>query len=78
MPLQGGRSRETAERAQEPRGKAGQRPAEDKAKPVKLDAPTLRKALNELPIGEFEPLADRLIAEFEWQLKRGLERSGRR
>lgn len=70
-------AREVAERAAEPRGKAGPRPAEDRSKPVKLDAPTLRKALNELPVGDFEPLADRLIAEFEWQLKRGLERSGR-
>jgi hypothetical protein len=65
-----------AERASEPRGQAGQRTA--KTKPPQIDAPMLRKALNELPIGEFEPLADRLIAEFEWQLKRGLERSGRR
>jgi hypothetical protein len=69
-------ARETAERTAEPRERAGQR-TEAKAKPAQIDAPTLRKALNELPIGEFEPLADRLIAEFEWQLKRGLERSGR-
>lgn len=71
-------ARQTTERASEPRGQAGQRTAEAKARPPQIDAPTLRKALNELPIGEFEPLADRLIAEFEWQLKRGLERSGRR
>lgn len=69
-------ARETAERASEPRSR--QHTAEAKARPVRIDAGVLRKALNELPIGEFEPLADRLIAEFEWQLKRGLERNGRR
>ena len=68
-------AREAAERASEPRGQAGQRTV--RAKPPQIDAPMLRKALNELPAGDFEPLADRLIAEFEWQLKRGLERSGR-
>ncbi|RYF90074.1 MAG: hypothetical protein EON95_17655 [Caulobacteraceae bacterium] len=66
--------REAAKRSE---ARATQRAAEAPPKPAKIDAPMLRKALADLPASDFEPLAERLIAEFEWKLRRGLERSGR-